>query len=152
MLAWTLTRGSEQKRSGQPPNLLKAGTTNMLNVTTAEAGFPGRANIHFVESPTGTEAKVVGFPGLMATRPKWIVPFKCRSMTGFKRSEEPMDEPPVVRSTSAASSPLFIVCTCASILQNVRRASENRYYSYGRKRTQLVADNAKINNIIPETL
>lgn len=63
-------------------------------------------------------ANVVGFPGLIATRPKWTVPSKLRSMTGFKRSAGPMDVPPVVMMTSASSKPFWIALTWESMLQS----------------------------------
>jgi hypothetical protein len=45
-------------------------------------------------------AKVVGLPGFMATRPKWIVPARERSIVGFRRSSSPIETPPVVIITS----------------------------------------------------
>ena len=68
----------------------------------------------------GIVAKVVGFlcfcqlrtqgkkatdPGFMATRPKWIVPFNSRSMTGLSRSTSPILVPPVAITTSASLAP-----------------------------------------------
>jgi hypothetical protein len=84
-------------------------------VTRADAGFPGNANTGFL-SPLlapriGMLAKVVGLPGLTVTRPKCTVPLKCRSITGFNRSEGPIEVPPVVRSRSASSKPLLIAST-----------------------------------------
>ena len=49
----------------------------------------------------GMEARVVGLPGFMETRPKWIVPPSERSIVGLRRSSSPMDTPPVVIRTSA---------------------------------------------------
>lgn len=65
---------------------------------------------------TGMLANVVGFPGLIDTRPKWIVPSNRRSITGLKRSLDPIEVPPVVRSKSASWSPLTMTWTCASTL------------------------------------
>jgi hypothetical protein len=58
-----------------------------LNVTSALAGLPGRAKNSLVvasgwpsEEGNGTEANVVGLPGAIDTRPKWIVaPNACSS-------------------------------------------------------------------------
>jgi hypothetical protein len=75
-------------------------------VTIADAGLPGRAKISFeVRVPVeellcGTVAKVVGLPGFMFTRPKWIVPPRERSIVGFRRSSSPIDTPPVVTIAS----------------------------------------------------
>lgn len=88
----------------------------MWNVTRAEAGFPGSANSGFSVPATGIVANVVGFPGLMVTLPKCMVPFNCLSMTGFSRSVGPMEVPPVVIKISALSIPLRIASTCASTL------------------------------------
>lgn len=70
-------------------------------MTSAEAGLPGSEKIMQVSSSPweflkGIVAKVVGLPGFMATRPKWIVPPRDRSMVGFRRSSSPMETPPVV--------------------------------------------------------
>ena len=48
----------------------------------------------------GMVAKVVGLPGFMLTRPKWIVPPRERSMVGLRRSSSPMETPPVVMMVS----------------------------------------------------
>lgn len=114
--------------TGHPPNRLSAGTTKTWNVTSADAGFPGRANRNLRSSPAfplrflsdhgaaGMLANVVGFPGFIATRPKWIVPSNRRSTTGLMRSLAPIDVPPVVRSKSAFCSPLEMAWTCALTL------------------------------------
>lgn len=82
-------------------------------MTRAEAGLPGREKIGFdgcvrsrsegedEETGNGIVAKVVGLPGFIETRPKWIVPLRLCSMVGFMRSSSPMDAPPVVTRTSA---------------------------------------------------
>ena len=46
----------------------------------------------------GMLANVVGFPGIVDTRPKWIIPLNRRSMTCLMRSLGPIDVPPVVRN------------------------------------------------------
>ncbi len=90
----------------------------MWNVTRADAGFPGRANKGFVTPPVvGMVANVVGFPGLIVTRPKWMVPLKFRSITGFNKSVGPMEVQPVVIRISALSIPFCIAATWASILE-----------------------------------
>lgn len=43
---------------------------------------------------------MVGLPGFMATRPKWMVPPRDRSMVGLRRSSSPIDTPPVVTMIS----------------------------------------------------
>ena len=49
---------------------LSAGLTNKLNVTAEDEGLPGKP-----KNKTGPiVAKVVGFPGFILTRPKWMVP------------------------------------------------------------------------------
>lgn len=48
----------------------------------------------------GMVAKVVGLPGFMATRPKWMVPPRERSMVGLRRSSSPIETPPVVTMIS----------------------------------------------------
>ena len=48
----------------------------------------------------GTVAKVVGLPGFMETRPKWMVPLRERSMVGLRRSSSPIETPPEVTMTS----------------------------------------------------
>ena len=48
----------------------------------------------------GTVAKVVGFPGFIATRPKWMVPFSECWIVGLRRSSSPSETPPVVMRTS----------------------------------------------------
>lgn len=89
----------------------------MLNVTSAEAGFPGSAKTGFEIPPAqGMVANVVGLPGLTVTRPKWIVPEKWRSITGLRRSVGPMDVPPVVSRMSAVSRPFRIASTCEVML------------------------------------
>lgn len=111
---------------GHPANLLNAGSTNIWNVTSAEAGFPGSANKGLrtsAEPGTGIVANVVGFPGLTLTRPKWMVPFRVRSMTGFNKSLAPMEVPPVVMSASARSKPCLMISTWASILLRVSSGS-----------------------------
>lgn len=90
--------------------------TKIWNVTRAEAGFPGSANSGFLALVAGMVANVVGFPGLMATLPKWMVPLNCLSMTGFSKSVGPMEVPPVVIKISAFSIPFRIASTCASTL------------------------------------
>jgi hypothetical protein len=70
-LTWTFKRGNWQFSIRQPPNFRSAGTTKIWNVTSAEAGLPGNANIGFPDLPgQGMVAKVVGLPGLTVTRPK----------------------------------------------------------------------------------
>lgn len=84
-----------------------------MNVTTAEAGLPGSEKTTFLSlvwprEPddgslmfvAGIVAKVVGLPGFMETRPKWIVPPNERSMVGLSRSSSPIDTPPVVMRRS----------------------------------------------------
>ena len=77
----------------------------------AEAGFPGREKIVLwvrvmvgEECFVGMVAKVVGFPGFIFTRPKWIVPPRARSMVGFRRSSSPIETPPEVMITSTFMS------------------------------------------------
>ena len=84
-------------------------------MTRAEAGLPGREKMSFVsrwgcacpcedededededDGLKGIVANVVGFPGFMETRPKWMVPPRERSMVGLRRSSSPIDTPPVV--------------------------------------------------------
>lgn len=113
---WTLTRGNWHLFSGQVPSLLKAGTTKIRKVTSAEAGFPGSANMNFLPAFVGMLANVVGFPGFIATRPKWIVPLNLRSITGLSRSLAPIDVPPVVKRISAVSRPCDMARTWASTL------------------------------------
>jgi len=48
----------------------------------------------------GIVANVVGLPGFMATRPKWMVPPRECWIVGLRRSSSPMETPPVVISTS----------------------------------------------------
>lgn len=91
--------------SSIPDNWRKQGRTKRWSVTSAEAGLPGREKMRqLLGSPMsvlkGMVAKVVGFPGFIDTRPKWIVPPKDRSMVGFRRSSSPMETPPVVTMTS----------------------------------------------------
>lgn len=75
-------------------------------MTIAEAGLPGRAKTSFEArvplegSLCGMVAKVVGLPGFMFTRPKWIVPPRERSIVGFRRSSSPIETPPVVTIAS----------------------------------------------------
>ena len=69
--------------------------------------------------PLGTVANVVGFPGLIVTRPKWTVPPKLRSMTGLRRSSADMLVPPVVRMMSTRSRPLVSAATWDSTLRRV---------------------------------
>lgn len=82
------------------------GRAKRCKATTAEAGFPGREKMMRLvdRSPVldlkGIVAKVVGLPGFMATRPKWMVPPKERSMTGLRRSSSPIETPPVVTMIS----------------------------------------------------
>ena len=71
----------------------------------ALAGLPGRLKTTFVLrapelSLKGTVAKVVGLPGFIETRPKWMVPPSERSSVGFSRSSSPMETPPEVMRTS----------------------------------------------------
>ena len=87
--------------------MCSAGSTKRWNVTTAEAGLPGREKMSLEardevgeECLVGMEAKVVGFPGFMETRPKWMVPARERSMVGLRRSSSPIETPPVVRMRS----------------------------------------------------
>lgn len=81
------------------------GSTNRWDVTSADAGLPGKLNISLVVgvpelSLRGTVAKVVGFPGFMETRPKCIVPPRDRSIVGLRRSSSPIETPPEVTMTS----------------------------------------------------
>ncbi len=48
---------------------------------------------------------MVGLPGFIATRPKWILPERCRSMSGLSRSDSPILVPPVVMIRSASARP-----------------------------------------------
>jgi hypothetical protein len=88
----------------KPEAFRKAGRTKRWYVTSADAGFPGNAKICFVPWGVGIVAKVVGLPGFMATLPNWIVPFNDLSIVGLRRSNSPIETPPVVMITSAFSS------------------------------------------------
>jgi hypothetical protein len=66
----TGTRASWHLASGHPPNFRSAGTTKILNITSADAGFPGSANTGLATPAQGIVANVVGLPGLTVTRPK----------------------------------------------------------------------------------
>lgn len=96
MLTSTQIGRSPLRSFGHPLKPFKAGNTNTQNVTSAEAGFPGKAkNTFFLglgelatsdsEVDTGIEAKVVGFPGAIDTRPKWIVALKVCSKRGLSK-------------------------------------------------------------------
>ena len=81
------------------------GNTKRWDVTSADAGFPGKLNISLLVSVPELSlrdkvAKVVGFPGFMETRPKWIVPPRDRSIVGLRRSSSPIETPPDVTMTS----------------------------------------------------
>ena len=56
-----------------PDRNLAAGRTYKWLVTVAETGFPGKPRISLDFSFHFKVAKVVGFPGFIQTRPKWIV-------------------------------------------------------------------------------
>lgn len=72
----------------------------------------------------GAVANVVGLPGFTVTRPKWTVPFRFRSMTGLRRSDAPMEVPPVVNTRSARCRPNFNLSTCACTLEYALIVSE----------------------------
>lgn len=57
-----------------------------------------------VGSLSGIVAKVVGLPGFIDTRPKWMVPPSFRSMVGLSKSSSPMETPPVVITTSTLAN------------------------------------------------
>lgn len=62
-----------------PCIFLNAGITKRLQVTTADTGLPGRAKISFLAPSVSKVANVVGKPGFINTRPKWI--WACRSIS-----------------------------------------------------------------------
>lgn len=70
--------------SRMPCIFLRAGITNRLQVTTADTGLPGRAKMSFRVPSMSTVAKVVGRPGFIKTRPKWIWAWRSISSTCFR--------------------------------------------------------------------
>ena len=60
-----------------PSQVCREGRTKSLYVTMALTGLPGNPkNRH--DDVVGRVPNVVGFPGFMNTRPKWIVPFSFK--------------------------------------------------------------------------
>ncbi|RCI08497.1 hypothetical protein L249_8987 [Ophiocordyceps polyrhachis-furcata BCC 54312] len=81
-----VTAGTLGRPTGEMPHCLCSdGSTKRCKVTSADAGFPGREKMTLdtrwpASSLKGMVANVVGLPGFIATRPKWMVPPRRRSM------------------------------------------------------------------------
>eukprot|EP00047_Mylnosiga_fluctuans_P018474 m.71467 g.71467 ORF g.71467 m.71467 type:complete len:456 (-) comp7635_c0_seq1:636-2003(-) len=92
----TLTIGKPGLR---PIILRRDGATKRWNVTMHDTGFPGSAKTAMSRSCAGSVAYVVGLPGFMLTRAKWIVAPSSAS-SGLSRSFSPMLTPPDVMTAS----------------------------------------------------
>jgi len=87
-----------------PFNDLQAGITYKWQVTVAETGFPGSPRTSFNWSRRLQVANVVGFPGFMFTRAKWISALNSDTSTCLSRSLSPIETPPVVTNKSHCSN------------------------------------------------
>lgn len=87
-----LERGYDKQEKRDCGVLARAG------VPRADTGFPGSPNTSRCSGPStaghGTVAKVVGFPGFNATRPKCMDPARVCWITPFSKSFSPIDTPP----------------------------------------------------------
>eukprot|EP00760_Papus_ankaliazontas_P038070 PhM_4_TR8844/c0_g1_i1/m.55998 len=85
-----------------PRSFRTTGTAKRWKHTKALTGLPGRP-IHTASlsaaSGRGIVANVVGLPGFMLTRPKWIVPPAPRTAP-LTTSNSPIETPPVESTTS----------------------------------------------------
>lgn len=139
-----MTRIRGRRGDACPEKARREGRVKRWNVTSAEAGFPGKAKTRTLFSVsaflsvsfegvekkppmgfvggTGTVAKVVGLPGFISTRPKWIVPPRERSRVGFRRSSSPMETPPVVIRTSISGRIAFkVVAKSCALKETIRK-------------------------------